>query len=115
MNTDLLGDPIAETPAMDAPLPWRVYRMNHLTEWVMARTEPEAIACYLEHWRGCGDSRTEDELRAARAIEDPHELTDAELADEEFWDGRYRRSFALELADRIRTVRVAMFFASTEY
>ncbi len=118
MTADLLGDPISETPPMDAPLPWRVFQMNDVTEWVMARTEREAVACYLEYCNSCGDHRTEDEMRADGSIFQVRELTEAELQHHKYDDGgshKGRYTFADELARQAFHARVPMFFATTEY
>ena len=124
MTTDLLGDPIPETPSMTDPLPWRVWQVNTVTEYVMARGEREAIAAYLEWCEQCGDHRTEAELRADGMIDALHEMTDAELEAHTYIDleeydeksGKHvRRTFAAELADQARTARVPKYFAGSEY
>lgn len=121
LTTDLLGHPIPATPAMDAPLPWRVFRLSDVsdaTEWVMARTEREAIAFYIEFCNEMGDTRTEAEMRAQYSIHNVHELTDAELANTEYYrEGmpRDEYTFAHQLSDMAMHAEVPMFFASTEY
>ena len=66
---DLLGDPTPETPPMDAPLPWRVYRLNDCDWWV-ARTLEEAKADYLD---------TVGPMSDDEAFDDPHELSDEDM------------------------------------
>jgi hypothetical protein len=108
---------IPDTPPMTAPLPWRVWQINDV-DWVMARSEREALGFYLEWSRDCGDHRTEDEHRADGDIGPLfHELTDIELAEEVFCDlaDGSQKSFADELAERAKTVTVPMYFAGTEY
>lgn len=119
-DTDLLGDPVPATPAMGAQLPWRVFRMSDIsddTEWVMARTEREAVAFYVEFCNEMGDCRTEAELREEGSIHKVHELTDAELAAEAYTDplGLPAETFAIQLAQMAAHAKVPMFFASTEY
>lgn len=117
MTTDLLGHPIPDPPPMDAPLPWRVFQMNNVTDWVMARTEREAIAFYVEFCNEMGDCRTEGQMRASGSIHDVHELTDAELSAEAYTDpnGPPAETFAVQLAQMATHAKVPMFFASTEY
>lgn len=122
MSLDLLGFPLADPPPMNAPLPWRVFRMsdvNDVTEWVMARTEREAIAFYLEFCNELGDARTEAEMRKAGSINNVHELTDSELADMDLGDTAApdpdEQTFAQHLAALALFAKVPMFFASTEY
>ncbi len=66
---DLLGDPVPETPAMNAPLPWRVFEMTDLPEYYVARSLEEAKAAYL---RDCGED-------CAEYVEDACELSDDAL------------------------------------
>jgi hypothetical protein len=118
MSTDLLGHPIADPPPMTAPLPWRVFQMNDITEWVMARTEREAIAFYVDWCNEMGDPRTEAEMRKGSHIFNVRELTDAELQKHNYDDGANhedRYTFADELANLAKRATVPMFFASTEY
>lgn len=108
---DLLGDPVAPTPPMDAPLPWRVYRLNDCDWWV-ARSLEEAKADYIASCGGDDDS-----------FEDPHELTDAELdrmqingMDENERLAGTKHSFREELKQRVAAgLTGPAFFASTEY
>lgn len=122
MTTDLLGHPIADPPPMTAPLPWRVFRMSDVsdeTEWVLARTEREAVAFYVEFCNEMGDCRTEAQMRAQGSIHDVHELTDAELADTECGDTNMphpdEHTFAQALAAMALYAKVPMFFSTTEY
>jgi hypothetical protein len=48
MSTDLLGDPVVDPPAMNAPLPWRVWYLNEYEFWV-ARNLNELRAAYIEN------------------------------------------------------------------
>lgn len=66
---DLLGQPTPETPAMDAPLPWRVYRLNDC-DWWIARSIEEAKASFQSH---CGPMPDDE------AFDEPHELTETEM------------------------------------
>lgn len=68
MPTDLLGDQIPATPAMDAPLPWRVYCMDDYPTYFVARSLAEAKAAAAEAW---GDDPT--------LTEDAYELSDEAL------------------------------------
>lgn len=119
MSTDLLGHPIADPPPMNAPLPWRVFKMNEVTDWVMARTEREAIGFYVEFCNELGDTRTEDEMRAGGSLGNVHELTDQELDDTDYGDTVMpdpdEHTFAEQLAIMAKHANVPMFFASTEY
>jgi hypothetical protein len=110
---DLLGDPVAATPAMNAPLPWRVYRMND-TDWFMARTIEEAMTEYV---RQCGGPIEE-------TCEGVRELTDEEMDRLQFifWlEGPehpprdHKHSFRVELARRVSRRPKPETFASTEY
>lgn len=119
MTTDLLGHPIPDVPAMNAPLPWRVFRMSDegdVIEWVLARTEREAIAFYIEFCNELGDCRTEEEMREDGSINNVHELTDAELADSDLSDTSLpdpeERTFADQLAEMAKFAKVPMFFAT---
>jgi hypothetical protein len=108
---DLLGDTSPATPAMDAPLPWRVYRMDDCDWWV-ARTLEEAKASY-QHQTGVDDE----------CIEDARELSDAELDSLYFVDTDdrdrpvkgTRRTFRVELDQRAAWLSKPELFASTEY
>lgn len=120
MSTDLLGHPIADPPPMTAPLPWRVFRMSAIsdaTEWVLARTEREAVAFYVEFCNENGDWRSEAQMRAQGSIHDVHELTDEELAAEAYTDhhGPKADTFAEALAQMAARTKLPMFFATTEY
>lgn len=115
---DLLGDPLPATPAMDSPLPWRVFRVTDC-EWWFARTLEEAIAdCKRE-------TGVDDDY-----FDEAHELTEEELDRLQFTDDpedplSARRSFREELAARIELQRELLtahgialrpeLFASTEY
>lgn len=70
MTTDLLGDPIPETPAMNAPLPWRVFCMDDYPTYFVARSLEEAKEAAANEW---GDWNPE-------LTEDAYELTDEALA-----------------------------------
>ena len=102
---DLLGDPVPETPPMDAPLPWKVFKLNDCDWWV-ARTLDEAIADYRHQ---CG---------ADVSIEGEHELTDKELdrlmyCDE---DCKSRIPFRQALHDLVDAgIKKPEMFASTEH
>lgn len=107
-DRDLLGDPIAPTPAMTDPLPMRVFAMNDW-DWWMARTLDEAKT----HFTRFTSVPIED-------LADARELTDDELdrlryVDESFEPGQ-RRSFRKELQRRVDAgVTEPQLFASTEY
>lgn len=105
-STDLLGDPVPETPPMTAPLPFRVFRLNDC-EWWMARTLAEAI----EDWRSCTGIEPDPS-------DEPRELTDAELDANKFFDpddpAAPRRTFREELEIRARGATGPQFFATTE-
>lgn len=122
MTTDLLGHPIPDPPPMNAPLPWRVFRMSDIsdeTEWVLARTVSEAVAFYVEFCNELGDCRNEEQMRAQGSIHDVHELTDAELNEKTVddpaspWPEGY--TFTQALADATSHAKVPMFFSTTEY
>lgn len=121
MTTDLLGDPVADPPPMTAPLPWRVFQMSDVsdvTEWVMARTEREAVAFYVEFCNELGDWRSEEQMRKAGSIANVRELTDSELASMDLGDyapDPNEHTFAESLAAMALHAKVPMFFASTEY
>lgn len=122
MSTDLLGHPIADPPPMTAPLPWRVFQMSDVadvTDWVMARTEREAVAFYVEFCNECGDWRSEEQMRKAGSIANVRELTDSELANMDLGDTAApdpdEQTFAQHLAAIALHAKVPMFFASTEY
>lgn len=119
MSTDLFGQPIADPPPMNAPLPWRVFRMSDIseeTEWILARTEQEAVAFYVEFNHELGDCRTEAEMREDGDINNVHELTDAEL-DRDYGDpnGPDCDTFAQALAHMASHAKQPMFFATTGY
>lgn len=110
---DLLGDPIKPMPAMDAPLPWRVYRMND-TDWFMARTIDEAMTEYVRH-TGCPIEESCEGVR---------ELTDEEMERLKFrfWlEGpehpprEHKCTFREELERRVSRRPKPETFASTEY
>jgi hypothetical protein len=109
---DLLGDPVAPTPAMDAPLPWRVYRLNDCDWWV-ARTLEEAKADFIQtvgsDW--------------GNEFEDAEELSEADMERLQFIDTDEderplgtKTSFRDELARRVAAgITAPEQFASTEY
>lgn len=112
MSTDLLGDPVPETPAMTAPLPWRVFQMSECDWWV-ARSAAEAQADYQQQ-----TGVEADELYGF------HELSDAEMERLQFIDSDEderptggKRSFAAELARRVADDRLSApeMFATTEW
>lgn len=112
-STDLVGDPLPETPSMTAPLPWRVFRMNDC-EWWVARTLAEAKAHYLEY-TGCSEEE---------AFDDAHELDDESLDRLHYIDvdeserpiKKSRRTFRAELAQRVSAgLSKPELFACTEY
>lgn len=111
-STDLVGDPLPDTPSMTAPLPWRVFRMDDCDWWV-AHTLEDAKASY-QHETGVDDE----------SIEDARELTDAELDKLHFVDtdeGGYpvkdsRCTFREELTRRVSAgLSKPELFACTEY
>jgi hypothetical protein len=116
MTTDLLGCTIADPPPMNAPLPWRVWQVNDVTDWVMARSAREAAGCFVEWCASLGDARTEDELRRDGDLKDPRELSDVELQKMCYRDGGPTGcTFAEELARMAAGATAPNFFASTEY
>jgi hypothetical protein len=110
---DLFGEPLPETPAMDAPLPWRVYRLNDC-EWWIARSLEEARSSYTQTTGVDGE----------HAFDSENELTDAQLESLFFVDRddndvplkKSRRTFLEELRRRVAAGLAAPeLFASTEY
>lgn len=108
--SDLLGDPLPATPAMNAPLPWRVFWLTDC-EWWVARTLAEAIEDYTR-------------VTGAPVEEDAHELTDDEMDRLYFIDQdeherpikSSRRPFRVELAQRVAAgLSKPELFARTEY
>lgn len=103
---DLLGQPVPETPAMDAPLQWRVYKLNDCDWWV-ARTLEEAKASWQET---CGPDECEE-------FEDAYELTDEDMDRLKITDHDDPKSPRLtfrEYLEQMKPTRPDMF-ASTEY
>ena len=73
---------------------------------------------YVDFCNELGDTRSEDEMRAAGSIHNVRELTDKELADTEYFEEHRPRdtySFADALADMSLNLKVPMFFATTGY
>jgi hypothetical protein len=112
-STDLVGDPLPETPSMTAPLPWRVFRMNDC-EWWVARTLAEAMGQYL----------IQTGIPAAEAFDGERELTDEEMDRLHYIDidenerpvKESRRTFRDELAQRVSAgLSMPELFACTEY
>ncbi len=110
---DLLGDEQPDPPAMDAPLPWRVYALDDCDWWV-ARSLDEALQDY----------QTQTGIRPdGPEVEDAYELTDAELDSLKFTDCDEHerptgdaRTFREELARRVAEgLSAPEHFASTEY
>lgn len=103
---DLLGDPVPEIPPLDAPLPWRIYKLNDCDWWV-ARTLEEAEAS----WQAtCGPDESE-------TFEDAYELTDADmdrLKITDHDDPKAPRLTFRQYLDQMKPTRPDMF-ASTEY
>lgn len=109
MSTDLFGQPIADPPPMNAPLPWRVFQMNDHPEWWIARTLEEAKAAVAEAW---GDDDPE-------LVVDAFELSDESLSAETLTDDEadppVKRTFREELDLRIaRGLAAPEFFAAVE-
>jgi hypothetical protein len=112
VSTDLVGDPLSETPSMTAPLPWRVFKMDDCDWWV-AHTLAEAKASY-QYETGVDDE----------SVEDARELTDEELDRLRFVDTdeaghpvkETRCTFREELARRVSAgLSKPELFACTEY
>lgn len=104
---DLLGDPMPETPAMNAPLPWRVYKLNDCDWWV-ARTLEEAKASFQAT---CGPMDDEE------AFDEPYELTDADMDRLKIVDHDDPKTPAMtfrQYLDAMAPTKPDMF-ASTEY
>jgi hypothetical protein len=97
----------------------KVFRMNDC-DWWMAPTLNEAIVAYVRQ-TGCtiSDNPDAEELKRFEGaeIEDPRELTDAELESHNYIDERMREqhSFKVELEKRIREGARSEMFATTEY
>jgi phage-related protein len=101
---DLCGADVPDSPPMDAPLPWKVFKLNDC-DWWLARTLEEAMAdCRYQ----CGDVDFEDE----------HDLTDKELdrlmyCDE---DCKTKIPFREALRERVEAgIAKPEMFASTEH
>jgi hypothetical protein len=109
VSTDLVGDPLPETPSMATPLPWRVFRMNDC-DWWLARTVAEARADYL---RETG----EDEDEARELIEEELDrLHFVDTGEDERPMKATRRPFREELARRVSAgLSKPEMFACTEY
>lgn len=111
---DLLGDPIEPTPAMTAPLPWRVFHVNDHECWV-ARSMQEAKATAAESW-----GMTLAEAEAGGEFDDAAEITDARMhelmvTDDESFEHR-TVSFRTHL-DRLieRGLSAPEFFCGEDY
>lgn len=95
-DRDLLGDPVAATPAMDAPLPWLIFLVSE-SEWFVARTLDEAKRAAAREW-GWAEWTLED----PEMFQDAGELPDSALDVLQYVDGESPpRSFRAELARRI--------------
>lgn len=109
-TSDLLGDPLPETPAMNAPLPWRVFKVSDC-EWWMARTLAEAREDYLAL---TGEIADEDASEISEADMDRLIFVDLEPTDPS--QGTIRRTFRQELAERVTGIpSKPECFACTEY
>lgn len=96
----------------------KVFKIND-TEWWMAATLNQAIVASVRN-AGCtiSDAPDADELKQFEGaeIDEPRELTDAELDSHEYIDERMRQrhSFREELAKRIAEGARTEMFATTE-
>lgn len=112
---DLLGDPVP------GPSPWRIWEVNDVYEWVIARTKDEAIQIALKTWGY--EPRDLDVAIAERLIfpEEVHALSDAAMQrlhirdDDGTEKGGERRTFAEALARRVAEgLSAPEYFASSE-
>lgn len=111
---DLLGDPLPETPAMTASLPWRVFRLTDY-EWWVARTLDEAKEDAAREWGYSVEQAERDEI-----FDDPEELSDEQMALLTFREDMYdpkseRRTFSAQLSRLIQLgIDKPGLFACTE-
>lgn len=110
LPSDLLGDPLPETPAMNAPLPWRVFKVTDC-EWWVARTLDEAREDYL---RVTGEPIDEDAHELIGAVMDRLHFIDQDEDERPIKESR--RPFRVELAQRVAAgLSKPELFACTEY